>query len=615
MASAAVIPSAAGAVAAAAGEPAGWLMDERDGFISWLRAEFAASNAIIDLLLVHLRTFGDPGEYDIVAAAVQQRRHHWTPVIHMQQFFPVADVAFALQQAGWRRRAAARSRRSGCRVARPRRRRRRRRPPRRQAFSPSHHSNHRHGGHHRADHTRGGGAVAAAGSEKDGREVHDKEAKGLKEVENMVSTKGLQLDSPVADGGEKNTSVQTVSGGSGKIIPCSPVEHSANEIIDGKTVNSVEGLKVYEGLVSIIEANKIVSLINETKASFRRGDLQAGQTVIIGKRPMKGHGREIVQLGIPVIDGPPDDENQTETRVEAVPGVLHDLFDRLFQQEIIPFKPDFCVVDFFNEGDYSHPLYSPPWSLLLVQGRSADFAKRAIPATRKQRILLHFGKSVARKNIPSEVASRFTPPLTPPMPWGSSSKPGNISRHPASPKPFGYAPASSVLPAPVVGPHHVPPTDGMQPLFVAPAPVAPAAIPFPPAVPLPNTTAAWMSEATPRPAPPRFPGPGTGVFLPPGANHHPLPHQMTHAHAEPISPQGSAAYSHSKGTSADMANGNLSPKSSPAKKSNTTEKPECNGTSNGGSSFVNAKPGVGKEQQNGGMKNAGNSKVQSNASK
>lgn len=39
----------------------------------------------------------------------------------------------------------------------------------------------------------------------------------------------------------------------------------------------------------------------------------------------------------------------SETRVGAVPGMLHDLFDRLFQQEIIPFKPDFSVVDFFNE--------------------------------------------------------------------------------------------------------------------------------------------------------------------------------------------------------------------------------------------------------------------------
>ena len=39
-------------------------------------------------------------------------------------------------------------------------------------------------------------------------------------------------------------------------------------------------------------------------------DETAGQTVIISKRPMKGHGREIVQLGAPIIEGPPDDENQ-----------------------------------------------------------------------------------------------------------------------------------------------------------------------------------------------------------------------------------------------------------------------------------------------------------------
>ena len=39
-------------------------------------------------------------------------------------------------------------------------------------------------------------------------------------------------------------------------------------------------------------------------------DETAGQTVIIGKRPMKGHGREIVQMGVPIIEGPPDDENQ-----------------------------------------------------------------------------------------------------------------------------------------------------------------------------------------------------------------------------------------------------------------------------------------------------------------
>ncbi|XP_062210504.1 RNA demethylase ALKBH10B-like [Phragmites australis] len=649
---AAVIPSIASGAAAAA-EPAAWLMDERDGFISWLRGEFAAANAIIDLLVVHLRAVGDPGEYDHVAAAVQQRRHHWAPVIHMQQFFPVADVAFALRQAGWRRRVPpAQGLGAGASPSPPPP------PPRRPAFSPSHHSHqhHRHGGNHRPDPTRGGGAVAAAGSEKDGREVHNREGKGLKEVENVVDAKGSRLDSPITDEGEQNPKLEAVSEGNIKVVATS-VEHSTNEIIDGKTVNSVEGLKVYEGLVNVIETNKILSLANETKASYHRGGLEAGQTVIIGKRPMKGHGREIVQLGVHIIEGPPDDENQRETRVEAVPGLLHDLFDRLYQQEIIPFKPDYCVIDFFNEGDYSHPHHSPPWygrplctlcltdcdmvfgraisgdrgdhrgplklslttgSLLLLQGKSADFAKRAIPGTRKQRILLNFGKSIPRKHIPAESASRFTPPLTPPpMPWGPSSRQGNMPRHPPSPKHFGYAPASGVFPAPAVGPHHIPPSDGMQPLFVAPAPVAAAAIPFTPAVPLPNTTAAWVPEATPRPAPPRFPGPGTGVFLPPGSGHL-LPHQMmpaSHGHGEPNSPQGSSVYLHNKSTGMEMVNGNLSPKSSPTKYSTTNEKPECNGSSNGGGSFVNEKSALGKELQNGGMKNVGNSKVQLNDAK
>jgi hypothetical protein len=35
--------------------------------------------------------------------------------------------------------------------------------------------------------------------------------------------------------------------------------------------------------------------------------------------------------------------------VEAVPGLLQDLFDRFFQQGIVPSKPDYCVIDFFYE--------------------------------------------------------------------------------------------------------------------------------------------------------------------------------------------------------------------------------------------------------------------------
>ena len=67
----------------------------------------------------------------------------------------------------------------------------------------------------------------------------------------------------------------------------------------------------------------------------------------------------------------------------------------------------------------------------------------------------------------------------------------------------------------------------------------------------------------------------------------------------------------------DMANGNASPRSSAtAKRPDTIEaKPECNGSSNGGCSFADEMSAVRKEQQNGGMKKAGNSMAEPSAAK
>lgn len=76
-------------------------VDERDGFISWLRGEFAASNAIIDALCHHLRLVGEPGEYDGVIGCVQQRRANWNSVLHMQQYHSVAEVIYSLHQVEW----------------------------------------------------------------------------------------------------------------------------------------------------------------------------------------------------------------------------------------------------------------------------------------------------------------------------------------------------------------------------------------------------------------------------------------------------------------------------------------------------------------------------------
>ncbi|MBA0682347.1 hypothetical protein Goari_024074, partial [Gossypium aridum] len=35
---------------------------------------------------------------------------------------------------------------------------------------------------------------------------------------------------------------------------------------------------------------------------------EAGQTYVASKKPMKGHGREMIQLGLPIADAPLDDE-------------------------------------------------------------------------------------------------------------------------------------------------------------------------------------------------------------------------------------------------------------------------------------------------------------------
>ncbi|KAI4357447.1 hypothetical protein L6164_001395 [Bauhinia variegata] len=212
-------------------------------------------------------------------------------------------------------------------------------------------------------------------------------------------------------------------------------------------------------------------------------------------------------------------------------------------------KPDACIVDFYNEGDHSQPNNWPHWfgrpvyilyltecdmtfgrmivsdhpgdyrgslklslapgSLLVMQGKSADLAKHAIPSIRKQRILVTFTKSQPRRSLPSDgqrLASSATSHWGPP-----SGRSSNHNRHHLGPKHYNAVPATGVLPAPPIR-SQIPPSNGMQPLFV-PAPV-PAPIPFPAPVPIAPGSTVW-SAAPPRHPPPRIPVPGTGVFLPP----------------------------------------------------------------------------------------------------
>ncbi|XP_022978263.1 uncharacterized protein LOC111478296 isoform X1 [Cucurbita maxima] len=659
-----------GGVAVSGGEihqhrPRPWYPDERDGLISWFRGEFAASNAIIDALCHHLRAVGEPGEYDVVIGCIQQRRCNWTPVLHMQQYFSVAEVMFALQQVTSRRQQRfVDPMKVGSKLFR--------RPG--PAFKQQHQQDQQHG--HRLEATvkeemvtcaescNGGNSSSFVGSRKveqvsntceesnatgedgklndkdsgsaeDIKDTHGKDQSNSKpkcaeNLEDNASNKESQVE-PTDDGcssSQRDKGLQSVqSRNARQYAATAPRTFAANEIFDGKTVNVMDGLKLYEELLDDIEVSKLLSLVNDLRASGKRGQLQ-GPTYIVSKRPMKGHGREMIQLGFPIADAAHDDANSSglskDRRIESIPSLLQDLIDCLVWEQVMTVKPDSCIIDFYNEGDHSQPHVWPPWfgrpvgvllltecemsfgrvlgsdhsgnyrgaktlslapgSLLVVQGKSADFAKHAIPAMRKQRILVTLTKSQPKRAGPAD-GQRTSLNLGSYSSWGPPSARSPNARPCPGQKHYPMGPSTGVLPVPPIRPQ-LPPQNGIPPIMVAP--VAPPPMPFPPSVPIPTGPPAWPA-AHPRHPPPRLPVPGTGVFLPPGASSAPSPQQMPNSAVE----TSSLAEKENGPTESDHNGG-----ASPGEKSEAKpQRQECNGSMDGSGSCKKTEEEQPKQQQ------------------
>ncbi|KAK2635491.1 hypothetical protein Ddye_030283 [Dipteronia dyeriana] len=522
--------------------------DERDGFISWLRGEFAAANAIIDSLCHHLRSVGEPGEYDLVISCIQQRRCNWNPVLHMQQYFSVGEVLFALEQAGWRRKQ--------------------------RYFDHVNNRNKRSTGVPHFKNNHGFVANSSALDTNDRvsqfKSLEDKKESVMKghedgnskNVGNSEITKSSNSEpksetlDPACTSSPKEIDLHATENQNEKQNPATaPKTFVGTEILDGKMVNVVDGLKLYDEQISKSEVSKLVSLVNDLRAAGKRGQIQ-GQAYVVSKRPMKGHGREMIQLGVPIVDAPPEDDNAAGTskdrRIESIPALLQDVIHRLVGMQIMTTKPDSCIIDVYNEGDHSQPHIWPTWfgrpvcilfltecdmtfgriigidhpgdyrgalklslapgSLLAMQGRSADFAKHAIPSIRKQRIIVTFTKSQPKKLIPNDGQRFPSPALVPSPPWGPPpSRSPNHIRH-SGPKHYAPVPTTGVLPAPAIR-SQMPPPNGVAPLFVT-TPVTPA-MAFPAAVPIPPGSTGWPAAPPQHHPPPRLPIPGTGVFLPP----------------------------------------------------------------------------------------------------
>ncbi|RWR95959.1 Hydroxyproline-rich glycoprotein family protein, putative isoform 2 [Cinnamomum micranthum f. kanehirae] len=580
-----------------------WFPDERDGLISWFCGEFAAANAIIDSLCHHLQCIGEPGDYDAVFGCIQQRRCNWHPVLHMQSYQWTAEITHALQQVTWRKQKKQQQHLDQSNGAEKGFRKWASYRQSHRVESVRENNKSSFASHSRFTNSLASLSLSDVNLEKGvEKEEEEGEAKQRNEVQISEDTdsmlnegidgiansqeecKPMHGQDPVSiEGGnsesETNDGSDAQSKGSyknavpknaddailnqdekQKLVPI-PKTFTGVEVFDGKAVNVVEGLKLYEGLFESSEIARLVSMANEMRAAGRRGEFQ-GQTYVSLKRPMKGHGREMLQLGLPVVDGPPDDGHAAgsskERMVEAIPKELQEVIDDFIRMQVMTLKPDSCIIDFFNDGDHSHAHACPPWygrpfcilsltecdvvfgrvigidhpgdyrgslklslaagSLLVMQGKCADFAKHAISSLCKQRILVTFTKSCPRKRPPTD-ASRFTPSMPASAAqaslWGSLlSRNTNLPRHPSGSKNYAVVPTTGVLSSPPIRPHQLPLPNGLQPVFVTPIAQA---VPYPTPVPLPPVSTAWTAVPA-RHSAVRLPAPGTGVFIPPSGS-------------------------------------------------------------------------------------------------
>ncbi|KAI3849210.1 hypothetical protein MKW92_050314 [Papaver armeniacum] len=427
-----------------------WIPDERNGFISWLRGEFAASNAIIDVLLDHLESIGggEPGEYNSVFGSINQRRSNWNHVLCMQQYFPITDIMFAVQQV-----------------------------------------------------TIGSNTEIGGGQMKVSDKKLHPQSVSFRQAQYNVKEDHI-LNSESRSSSSHRNEAQFVNNGSA----------DGKEDMRTKKMDNVESLEEGKN--------------DGTKSDASKPEAEVDGSISVSTDKIQKHDEKHNVIPVfsrcvatEVLDGKEGDHSQ--------PHMCPPWFGRpvciLFLTECdMTFGR---VIATEHLGDYrgSLKLSLAAGTLLSLEGKSADFAKHALPSIRKQRILITFTKFQPKKSmvIPSSI-----PPSASALPWGPPTlRPPNQFRA----KHFIPISATGVLPVPSIHPPHLTPLNSIQPVFVA-APLAPP-VPYPAPVPIPPPASAGWTAVVParHPPPPRFPLPGTGVFLLPGSsgNSPPAPpHQL-----------------------------------------------------------------------------------------
>ncbi|KAG0483426.1 hypothetical protein HPP92_011510 [Vanilla planifolia] len=332
----------------------------RDTIIAWYRGEFAAANAIIDALCSHIVQIGGaPSEYEAVFTAIHRRRLNWIPVLHMQRFFSIGDVANELRSVAANHKPVP----SSAQVEAAR---------------------------------ESSSAETAAMEETRDSPVDEEtdlerisaEHSSVDSPDRKIAVEGKSIDDDYTEDGASQEE-QTLSQNDQICMnheECAARAEKiktrkgfvAKEPVKGHMVNVVKGLKIYEDVFTNQELFILSDYINQLHLAGRRGEL-SGETFVFFNKQMKGNKREIIQLGVPLFQ--PTNE-EAASNIEPIPQILLSVIDHLTQWRLIPEskRPNSCIINFFDENEYSQPYFKPPHienpiSTLLLSETTMTFGR------------------------------------------------------------------------------------------------------------------------------------------------------------------------------------------------------------------------------------------------
>uniref|UniRef100_A0A2P2LMQ8 Uncharacterized protein LOC105650040 n=2 Tax=Rhizophora mucronata TaxID=61149 RepID=A0A2P2LMQ8_RHIMU len=312
-----------------------------DAILSWFRGEFAAANAIIDALCGHIAQLGGGAgsEYEAVFAAIHRRRLNWIPVLQMQKYHSIADVAVELRRVAERKmedenKGDAGKMRNEVVVLEQ--------VPSDEKWKDS----------EKATECEENGTAGNGGEEVvEEEDSPDSEITDSGSQEVPPSDNNVTVCSNHEECAARTTQIKLTKG------------FTAKEQVKGHMVNVVKGLKLYEDVFVDSELSKLTEFVNELRVAGQNGEL-SGDTFILFNKQMKGNKQELIQFGVPIfghIKEETTSNNQTSD-IEPIPALLQDVIDHLVQWQLIPEykKPNGCIIHFFDEDEYSQPFLKPP---------------------------------------------------------------------------------------------------------------------------------------------------------------------------------------------------------------------------------------------------------------